>query len=576
MTTASTRDMTSVSSHSNPFSDSAAIAEGSHGNILESTLSVGTNASLTLNGDGVVVVDEKFDDGDTRFCGLGQKSARVNTIPYYYVLNAEFARNTLKIKYVRPKSTKKNAPLRLRSLIYNVTLPNDVVKRWTERLVDNAYGLATKQKRIKVLINPFGGAGKAQTVYNNQIGPIFEAAACTVDVQQTTHRGHAVSLAEELDIEAYDVLACASGDGVPMECFNGLGMKKNAREALRKVAVVQLPCGTGNAMSWNLNGTGEPSQAALAIVKGIPSPLDLASITQGDKRTLSFLSQSLGIVAESDLGTENIRWMGDFRFTFGFLVRVFGKTLYPIDYAVRTEIDSKEEIKKHYAREVFTQKRATGIIDLPNDMEAQGGLPPLKYGTINDPLPKDEESGWTQLESYPNLGNFYCGNMCWMAADAPFFPASLPNDGLLDLVNIDGDISRIKALKLLLAVGNGTFFDEEIVRARKISAVRVIPRFGRPMTEATPQDQTSESVSPTNEQKPSLVQRIFAKLSGSAGKDGYFAVDGEKLPWEPFQIEIHRGLGTVLCRTPGVYQYKGPNGWTDVQVSEPDDTTTRV
>lgn len=568
--------MTSVSSHNNPFTDSAAIAEGDHTNILESTLNVGNNATLTLSGDGVIVVDEKFQDGETKFCGLVQKTDLANLIPYYYVLNAEFARNTLKIKYVRPKSAKKNAPLRLRSLIYNITtsiVASEAVRRWTERLMENAYGLATRQKRIKVLVNPFGGAGRAQTIYNNQIGPLFEAAGCVIDVQQTTHRGHAVSIAEELDIEAYDVLACASGDGLPMECFNGFGLKKNAREALRKIAVVQLPCGTGNAMSWNLNGTGEPSQAALAIVKGVPSPLDLASITQGDKRTLSFLSQSLGIVAESDLGTENIRWMGDFRFTFGFLVRVFGKTLYPIDYAVKTEIDSKDEIKRHYAREVAAQKdAATGIIDVPKDLKAQGGLPTLKYGTINDPLPKDSDSGWTKLESYPNLGNFYCGNMCWMAADAPFFPASLPNDGLLDLVNIDGDISRMKALKLLLAVGNGTFFDEEIVRVRKISAVRVIPRFGRPMTEATEQDQTSGGLSTTHSKKQSLMQRILGKLSGSAGKYGYFAVDGEQLPWEPFQIEIHRGLGTALSRTPGVYQYKGPNGWQESMASGPSST----
>lgn len=561
--------MTSESSHTNPFSDSAAIAEGDHGNILESTLSVGTNATLTLSGDGVIVVDQKFQDGEARFCGLGRKTAKVNTIPYYHVLNAEFARNTLKIKYVRPKSAKKNAPLRLRSLIYNIAVPGDNVRRWTDRLMENAYGLAMKHKRIKVLINPFGGAGRAQAIYNNQIGPIFEAAACTIDVEQTTHRGHAISLAEELDIEAYDVLACASGDGLPMECFNGLGAKKNAGEALRKVAVVQLPCGTGNAMSWNLNGTAEPSQAALAIVKGVSSPLDLASITQGDKRTLSFLSQSLGIVAESDLGTENMRWMGDLRFTIGFLVRVFGKTLYPIDYAVKTEIDSKEDIKKHYAREVTAARDAnTGIMDMSKDPEALSGLPPLKYGTVNDPLPRDEESGWTKLESYPNLGNFYCGNMCWMAADTPFFPASLPNDGLLDLVNIDGDISRMKALKLLLAVGSDSFFDEEIVRIRKISAVRVIPRFGRPMTEATEQDQTSDGIKTTSTNKQGFLQRLLSKISGPAGKDGYFAVDGEQLPWEPFQIEIHRGLGTVLSRTPGVYQYKGPNGWRELVDTE--------
>lgn len=424
-----------------------------------------------------------------------------------------------------------------------------------------------RNKRIKVLINPYGGAGKAQSLFERQINPIFRAAGCTLNIERTTHQGHAIDIAQQLDIKEYDVLACASGDGLPYECFNGLGKKPNASEALRKIAIVQLPCGTGNAMSWNLFGTAEPSVAALCIVKGVRSSLDLASVTQKDTRTLSFLSQSLGIVAESDLGTDNIRWMGDFRFTFGFLVRLLGKTTYPVDYAVKTEIDGKDNIKRHYAKEIA--KRQSGpasheILDKRLESQTHLGLPPLKHGTVMDPLPKDENSGWTRLESYPNLGNFYCGNMCYMAADAPFFPASLPDDGLLDLVNIDGDISRTKAVKLLLSVEDGGLFEEDIVRCRKISAVRVIPKFGRPMTEIPDGDQTANTgVSATSKHSPSVIQKLLTKIPGLAEKPGYFAVDGEKLPFEPFQIEIHRGLGTVLSRAKGVYQFDGPKQWRD-------------
>lgn len=332
-------------------------------------------------------------------------------------------------------------------------------------------------------------------------------------------------------------------------------------------------------MSWNLFGTAEPSIAALCTVKGVRSSLDLASITQGDTRTLSFLSQSLGIVAESDLGTENIRWMGDFRFTFGFLVRLLGKTTYPVDYAVKTEIEGKDNIRQHYADEMarrVTQPASHEILDKDLGSQTHLGLPPLKHGTVMDPLPKDEDSGWTRLESYPNLGNFYCGNMCYMAADAPFFPASLPDDGLLDLVNIDGDISRMKAVKLLLAVEDGSLFEEDIVRFRKISAVRVIPKFGRSTShiptererdDSTGTNDTSSTavsgVSATSKHAPSILQRALKKIPGLAEKPGFFAVDGEKLPFEPFQIEIHKNLGTVLSRTRGVYQFDGPKGWRE-------------
>jgi len=48
-------------------------------------------------------------------------------------------------------------------------------------------------------------------------------------------------------------------------------------------------------------------------------PVDLFSVTQGEKRSFSFFSQSLGLMADLDLGTDHLRWMGDTRFVYGLL-----------------------------------------------------------------------------------------------------------------------------------------------------------------------------------------------------------------------------------------------------------------
>lgn len=47
--------------------------------------------------------------------------------------------------------------------------------------------------------------------------------------------------------------------------------------------------------------------------------IDLFSFTQKGKRNLSFMSQSLGLMADLDLDTEHLRWMGDSRFVYGFI-----------------------------------------------------------------------------------------------------------------------------------------------------------------------------------------------------------------------------------------------------------------
>ena len=162
-----------------------------------------------------------------------------------------------------------------------------------------------------------------------------------------------------MDIEAYDVVACCSGDGIPHEVWNGLGKRPDAARALVKVAIAQLPCGSGNALSLNFNGTDSPSLAALAVVKGLRTPLDLASVTQGDRRTLSFLSQSVGLVADVDLGTENLRWMGSARFTWGALVRLMAGTVYPADIAVKVEYDNKSAVREAYRAEASKPQRTT-------------------------------------------------------------------------------------------------------------------------------------------------------------------------------------------------------------------------
>jgi sphingosine kinase len=46
---------------------------------------------------------------------------------------------------------------------------------------------------------------------------------------------------------------------------------------------------------------------------------DLFLFTQGNTRIISHMSQALGLMAEVDLGTEHLRWMGDRRFVLGFI-----------------------------------------------------------------------------------------------------------------------------------------------------------------------------------------------------------------------------------------------------------------
>ena len=420
-----------------------------------------------------------------------------------------------------------------------------VAQEWIDKLYSRAYEKTQLNKQIKVLVNPFGGKGLAKELYEREIAPIFSATDCVFDVEETKRAGHAAAIAEGLDIDRWGVVACCSGDGLPHEVFNGLGRRPDAKLALSKVAVTSLPCGSGNGLCLNLNGTSSPSQAALAVVKGRRMPLDLVSITQGDRRILSFLSQTIGSIADADLGTEHLRWMGEARFTYGVVKAIMSKRICACDVAFHVRSDNKTGIKEDYRLE---RERLLALSKAKDRWEeedfeerirraAEGSeLPALRFGSVNSPLPAS-----MQLMPFRDLSTFWAGNMSYMSADANVFPAALPSDGAMDVVLMNGTIPRLDALGNLLAVEKGTFFDRKTVRYLKVEAVRVVPHGW----EEKRKGQTVDSSD--NDEKG-------ARKGGSIGN---ISIDGERFPFEPFQAEVHRDLGTVLSCSGKIYETDG-------------------
>jgi sphingosine kinase len=353
-------------------------------------------------------------------------------IPYYNILWAEITgdHRWLLIDYADQKHPHflqvRHAKFAIPDLAAGQTPAGvgDHVAPWVDRLLDLAYSGSARRKRAWVLVNPHAGPGGADKLWETEAKPIFEAARMPMTVVRTAYSGEAVELAQKLNIDDYDIAVPCSGDGLPHEVFNGLAKRPDARRALSKIAVCHIPCGSGNAMSCNLYGTHRPSLAALAIVKGVPTPLDLVSVTHGNERTISFLSQALGLIADLDLGTEHLRWMGAARFTYGFLRLAMQRKTYPCDIAVKVEIDHKGDVKEHYRRQITGSTAETSQASKQSQVHADKqfegsssasdavgsddgvGLPPLKYGTAMDKLPE----GW-ELIPYEKLGSFYCGNV---------------------------------------------------------------------------------------------------------------------------------------------------------------------
>lgn len=173
------------------------------------------------------------------------------------------------------------------------------------------------------------------------------------------------------DPSQYDALVSLSGDGIVHELLNGLaGQPGTGARALRETPIVHVPCGSGNALATSVYGPERASDlryAALCALKGSPLALDLSSFSQassasdgeaGPERTFTFLSQAFGLMADLDLGTEHLRWMGDARFTWGYVQGALGRRRYPCTIEVKGARWNKGEIARRHNQALLRPRRA--------------------------------------------------------------------------------------------------------------------------------------------------------------------------------------------------------------------------
>lgn len=387
-----------------------------------------------------------------------------------------------------------------------------IQNNYDKYILDHAYPL-TKiyTRKLLVLINPHGGQGRAVEYFNTHCRPILDKAHVQYEFVTTDYYRHATDIARELDISKYDCIVCASGDGIPHEVINGLYEREDRVELFNKLALAQLPCGSGNALSFSCLGTADPKELTLRFLKSDLVKTDAMAVTQGTgskKNTkLSFLTQTYGVIADSDIGTEWLRWMGPARFDLGVLIKTFQKAKYPCQIYVKYLAKDKDLVSNHYDYHSNLS---------PKDHQVTKESFQLKYPDLDHEVPEDWDRIDPQLSKH--LAIFYVGKMPFISKDVNFFPLALPNDGSLDLVITDARTNVMKTAHSLLSLDKGSHVLHEEVQHSKILAYRLVPQVHK----------------------------------------SYISVDGESFPFEPMQVEVIPGLLQVYMIN-GQYKDTGFN-----------------
>ena len=222
------------------------------------------------------------------------------------------------------------------------------------------------------------------------------------------------------------------------EVINGYYQRPDKAEAFSKIAITQLPCGSCNALSLSSHGLNNASLATLSALKAHRVKVDVMAVTQGEgtKATtkLSFLTQCYGIIADADIGTENLRWMGPVRFDIGVAKGLFSRTKYPCDLYVKYVTEDKLQLQEHFNTHYHKDRKQDKVDD-------------DSFKLSGSPLEQEPPNDWYQVSSAitDNINIFYVGKMPYISNDVQFFPAALPNDGAMDMIVTHTNMPLIEA-----------------------------------------------------------------------------------------------------------------------------------
>ncbi len=170
-------------------------------------------------------------------------------------------------------------------------------------------------KQLAVIVNAASGGRKGAKILE-RLRPLFAASRTKLTVAKSGDGPQTRQFIRSLSLAETDGLMVVGGDGTVHDVINGLMERPDAATAIQTPIGV-IPAGTGNGLCQSLLAeAGEPYDvlsAGFAIAKGHPHPLDLLQMQQGEQRSYGSLSLAWGLISDSDLASDHLRWLGPLR-----------------------------------------------------------------------------------------------------------------------------------------------------------------------------------------------------------------------------------------------------------------------
>ncbi|CAI5766098.1 sphingosine kinase 1 [Podarcis lilfordi] len=401
----------------------------------------------------------------------------------------------------------------------------------TLSLQEATFGLLSRPCQVMVLLNPRSGSGRALQLFKSQVQPMLTEANIGFSMFITEKNNHAWDLVRKTDLSMYSALVIMAGDGLLYEVINGLMERPDWESAIQKPLAI-LPGGSGNALAASLNhytSKGHFNKEELLmnctyfLCKGLHAPMDLMSLhTASGKRLFSFLSFGWGFISDVDIASERYRKLGGARFTVGTFqllttLQVYkGRLSYlpcgdqsPSPGSSPSAVGHGSPSALHSEQFSFSSKKSLYSF-FPSVSSCASSKSCLLEDSLLVPFEQPVPEHWT-VAPEEEFVSIICIQHSHLGADLLLAPQAKLYDDAIHLFYVTAGVSRLSMVKFFMAMDKGTHLalNSPYLHYVPVKAFRLEP----------------------------LVRK------------GSMTVDGELLPCEPVQGQMHRRLARVISST---------------------------
>ena len=417
----------------------------------------------------------------------------------------------------------KGKPRRLRA----VTLNEDGIQQLGSGSCTEVAALfnSTTRRKMLVIVNPVSGTKSGVNLWRHKCQPILEAAHVECVEMITTGEAHATNIIQQLTAEemsSYDGIVAVGGDGILYEIIAGFMKREDWMTSLQNTPVAIVPAGSGNGLALSIlhrkGETRDVESMAYLIARGDVSPMDLCSVESSSQRSISFLSTEWALASDIDITSEKYRCCGDFRFTCRGIelvfcdgcVRKYAGTLHYLPIANdggsgSSGSSGSSDVETGSSKETTGETKAVDASDVSAQTttlhELQTLLPPV-HESIGE---EHRLRGWKTLEG-KDWQYFIAMQTTHQASDMYGAPGSELDDGTIMLCfGKNVSCAPCTMTSWLCNMEDGSHLAMDACQTLQVRAFRLVP------------------------------------------EAGIIAVDGERVPLEPTQVEVHKGMMRIFC-----------------------------